>query len=80
MHAGRVGSMVVHRIANIIYPQQPLYFPSDSELEVTMWRQTDDTKVWYEWMVEAFRWVSETERIKVGGSDMCSSRKVACLM
>ncbi|KAI1164723.1 PRMT5 arginine-N-methyltransferase-domain-containing protein [Nemania serpens] len=65
----------------IFFPlKQPLYFPSDSELEVTMWRQTDDTKVWYEWMVEAFRWVSETERIKVGGSDMCSSRKVACLM
>ncbi|KAI8949904.1 methyltransferase-like protein [Xylaria longipes] len=65
----------------IFFPlNQPLYFPSDSELEVTMWRQTDDAKVWYEWMVEAFRWVSETERIKVGGSDLCSSRKVACLM
>ncbi|KAI1736400.1 methyltransferase-like protein [Xylaria scruposa] len=65
----------------IFFPlKQPLYFPSDSELEVTMWRQTDDAKVWYEWMVEAFRWVSETERIKVGGSDLCSSRKVACLM
>ncbi|KAI1110962.1 PRMT5 arginine-N-methyltransferase-domain-containing protein [Nemania sp. NC0429] len=65
----------------IFFPlKQPLYFPSDSELEVNMWRQTDDTKVWYEWMVEAFRWVSETERIKVGGSDMCSSRRVACLM
>ncbi|KAI1424815.1 methyltransferase-like protein [Xylaria sp. FL1777] len=65
----------------IFFPlKQPLYFPSDSELEVTMWRQTDDAKVWYEWMVEAFRWVSETERIKVGSSDLCSSRKVACLM
>ncbi|KAI1129873.1 PRMT5 arginine-N-methyltransferase-domain-containing protein [Nemania abortiva] len=65
----------------IFFPlKQPLYFPSDSELEVTMWRQTDDAKVWYEWMVEAFRWVSETERIKIGGSDLCSSRKVACLM
>ncbi|KAI0469351.1 methyltransferase-like protein [Xylaria cf. heliscus] len=65
----------------IFFPlKQPLYFPSDSELEVTMWRQTDDAKVWYEWMVEAYRWVSETERIKIGGSDLCSSRKVACLM
>ncbi|KAK5631446.1 hypothetical protein RRF57_007160 [Xylaria bambusicola] len=65
----------------IFFPlKQPLYFPSDSELEVTMWRQTDDTKVWYEWQVEAFRWVSETERVKVAGSDFCSSRKVACLM
>ncbi|KAI1156606.1 methyltransferase-like protein [Nemania diffusa] len=65
----------------IFFPlKQPLYFPSDSELEVMMWRQTDDAKVWYEWMVEAYRWVSETERIKVGGSDLCSSRRVACLM
>ncbi|KAI1173015.1 methyltransferase-like protein [Nemania sp. FL0916] len=65
----------------IFFPlKQPLYFPSDSELDVTMWRQTDDVKVWYEWMVEAYRWVSETERVKVGSSELCSSRKVACLM
>lgn len=65
----------------IFFPlKHPLYFPSDTELEVSMWRQTDDTKVWYEWVVEAFTWVSETQRIKVGASDMCSSRKVACLM
>ncbi|KAF2963928.1 hypothetical protein GQX73_g9649 [Xylaria multiplex] len=42
----------------IFFPlKQPLYFPGDSELEVTMWRQTNDAKVWYEWMVEAFRLV-----------------------
>ncbi|KAI1364819.1 methyltransferase-like protein [Xylaria arbuscula] len=65
----------------IFFPlKQPLYFPSDSELEVTMWRQTDDARVWYEWMVEAYRWVSATERVKIGGSGLCSSRKVACLM
>ncbi|KAI2622605.1 protein arginine N-methyltransferase [Xylaria nigripes] len=65
----------------IFFPlKQPLYFPPDSELEITMWRQTDDAKVWYEWMVEAFVWVSETQRVKVGGSDLCSSRNVACLM
>ncbi|KAI1817622.1 protein arginine N-methyltransferase [Poronia punctata] len=65
----------------IFFPlKQPLYFPPDSELEVSMWRQTDDGKVWYEWMVEAFMWVSPTQRLKVGGSDLCSSRKVACLM
>ena len=45
-----------------------------------MWRQTDDTKVWYEWMVEAFTWVSPTQRVAVGASDICSSRKVACIM
>ncbi|KAK7920629.1 arginine N-methyltransferase skb1 [Apiospora marii] len=65
----------------IFFPlKQPLYFPPDTELEVSMWRQTDDKQVWYEWVVEAFAWVGPTQRIKVGGSEMCSSRKIACLM
>ncbi|KAI1492428.1 PRMT5 arginine-N-methyltransferase-domain-containing protein [Biscogniauxia mediterranea] len=65
----------------IFFPlKQPLYFPPDTELEVSMWRQTDDAKVWYEWMVEAFMWVGPSQRVKVGGSEMCSSRKVACQM
>ncbi|KAK6824709.1 PRMT5 arginine-N-methyltransferase [Apiospora arundinis] len=65
----------------IFFPlKQPLYFPPDTELEVSMWRQTDDKQVWYEWMVEAFAWVGPNQRIKVGGSEMCSSRKIACLM
>ncbi|KAI1498617.1 PRMT5 arginine-N-methyltransferase-domain-containing protein [Biscogniauxia marginata] len=65
----------------IFFPlKQPLYFPPDTELEVSMWRQTDDAKVWYEWMVEAFMWVGPSQRVKVGGSELCSSRKVACLM
>ncbi|KAI1657408.1 Skb1 methyltransferase [Daldinia decipiens] len=65
----------------IFFPlKQPLYFPPDTELEVSMWRQTDDAKVWYEWIVEAFMWVGPSQRVKVGGSDMCSSRKVACLL
>jgi protein arginine N-methyltransferase 5 len=65
----------------IFFPlKQPLYFPADTELEVSMWRQTDDTKVWYEWLVEAWTWVGPSNRIKVGSSELCSSRKVACLM
>ncbi|XXG97409.1 hypothetical protein Hte_003710 [Hypoxylon texense] len=65
----------------IFFPlKEPLYFPPDTELEVSMWRQTDDAKVWYEWMVEAFMWVGPSQRVKVGGSDLCSSRKVACLL
>ncbi|KAI0133421.1 Skb1 methyltransferase [Hypoxylon sp. NC0597] len=65
----------------IFFPlKQPLYFPPDTELEVSMWRQTDDAKVWYEWMVEAFMWVGPSQRVKVGGSDLCSSHKVACLL
>lgn len=65
----------------IFFPlKKPLYLPPDAEVEVSMWRQTDDAKVWYEWMVETYMWVSETQRIKVGESEMCSSRKIACVM
>ncbi|KAF6845014.1 protein methyltransferase [Colletotrichum musicola] len=65
----------------IFFPvKKPVYYPADSELEVTMWRQTNDSSVWYEWLIEAYTWVSETQRIKVASSDLCSSRKVACLM
>ncbi|KAH9885977.1 Skb1 methyltransferase [Xylariomycetidae sp. FL2044] len=65
----------------IFFPlKQPLYIPPDSELEVSMWRQTDDAKVWYEWMVEAYMWVGPSQRVKVAGSEMCSSRELACLM
>ncbi|KUI67973.1 Protein arginine N-methyltransferase skb1 [Cytospora mali] len=59
----------------------PIFFPlKDAELEVSMWRQTDDTRVWYEWMVEAFAWVGPKTRVKVGASEMHSSHKVACMM
>ncbi|KAI0007529.1 Skb1 methyltransferase [Xylariaceae sp. FL0662B] len=65
----------------IFFPlRQPLYYPPDTELEVSMWRQTDDAKVWYEWMVEAYMWVGPAQRVKVGGSELCSSRRMACLM
>ncbi|KAK4040548.1 PRMT5 arginine-N-methyltransferase-domain-containing protein [Parachaetomium inaequale] len=65
----------------IFFPlKKPLYFPQDTELEVSMWRQTDDAKVWYEWLVEVYAWVGPNTRIKVGTSDLHSSRKVACLM
>ena len=60
--------------------QEPISYPADTELEVSMWRQTDDTKVWYEWRVEAWTWVGESSRVRVGASGLCSSRKVACLM
>ncbi|KAF4954627.1 hypothetical protein FSARC_12067 [Fusarium sarcochroum] len=65
----------------IFFPlKKPLFFPADTELEVSMWRQTDDTRVWYEWLVEAFTWVGPSTRVKVATSDLCSSRQVACLM
>lgn len=34
--------------------KEPLYMPSDSELRVSIWRQTNGKKVWYEWLAEGF--------------------------
>lgn len=65
---------------DFLSPQQPLYVAQDSELEVSMWRQTDDTRVWYEWVVEVYTWVGPNRRVKTGSSELHSSRKVACLM
>ncbi|KAL4987695.1 PRMT5 arginine-N-methyltransferase-domain-containing protein [Aspergillus falconensis] len=39
----------------IYFPlKTPLNVPDKGEIVVTMYRQTDDRKVWYEWMVEIF--------------------------
>ncbi|CAK7567273.1 MAG: hypothetical protein SEPTF4163_005235 [Sporothrix epigloea] len=65
----------------IFFPlKKPLYLPQDSEINVSMWRQTDDTKVWYEWQVEVFVWTGPNSRVKVAASELHSSRNVACLM
>ncbi|KAK9366456.1 PRMT5 arginine-N-methyltransferase-domain-containing protein [Lipomyces kononenkoae] len=32
----------------------PLYVPDDSEIEISIWRKTDNRKVWYEWSIETF--------------------------
>ncbi|TFK28088.1 shk1 kinase-binding protein 1 [Coprinopsis marcescibilis] len=34
--------------------KEPLYLPSDSELQVSIWRLTNDKQVWYEWHAESF--------------------------
>ncbi|WPH04446.1 protein arginine n-methyltransferase skb1 [Acrodontium crateriforme] len=78
----------------IFFPlKTPIHVPDGGELEVSMWRQTDDRKVWYEWVVELF----ETEEIRIdggedgaseirtrrkrlGSSELHSSRKNGCLM
>ena len=60
--------------------QNPLYFPDDSELEVSIWRQTDDRKVWYEWLVEVFAMIGPNKRMRLGMSETGSSRKVGFLM
>ncbi|KYK55315.1 putative SHK1 kinase-binding protein [Drechmeria coniospora] len=65
----------------IFFPlKEAITFPEDTELEVSMWRQTDDSRVWYEWQVEAWTWVGPSSRVLVGKSGLCTSRKVACLM
>jgi len=68
----------------IFFPlKTPLNFPDESELVVSMWRVTDDRKVWYEWLVEAFA-VFEDERgrrrVRLGASELHSSKKNGCLM
>ncbi|WFD35753.1 type II protein arginine methyltransferase [Malassezia cuniculi] len=34
--------------------RSPLYLPAGAELQVHMWRLTDDSRVWYEWSAEVF--------------------------
>ncbi|KAI0264494.1 PRMT5 arginine-N-methyltransferase-domain-containing protein [Gloeopeniophorella convolvens] len=34
--------------------KEPLYLPSNSELQVSIWRQTNQRQVWYEWYAESF--------------------------
>lgn len=53
--------------------------PHNSEVEVSMWRQTDDRKVWYEWVVEVFYRVNG-KKMRLAMSEMHSSRKNGCLM
>ncbi|KAK8250993.1 arginine N-methyltransferase-like protein [Phyllosticta capitalensis] len=57
----------------------PMYVPDDSEIVVSMWRQTDDRKVWYEWMLESFVEV-RGRKLRVAVSEVHSSRKAGCLM
>lgn len=59
--------------------QTPLFIPDEAEMDVSMWRQTDDRKVWYEWVVEVFVRV-KGRRSRVAMSEMHSSRKHGCLM
>ena len=56
-----------------------MHLPAGSEVEVSMWRQTDDRKVWYEWLVESFMEVNG-QRTKIGVSDLHSSQSSGCLM
>lgn len=37
-----------------VFSKEPLYLPSNSELQVFVWRLTDQRQVWYEWYAESF--------------------------
>ncbi|KAF2680016.1 protein arginine N-methyltransferase HSL7 [Lentithecium fluviatile CBS 122367] len=64
----------------IFFPlKTPMHLPSNSEVEVSMWRQTDDRKVWYEWLVESFITVGGL-RIRLNVSELHSSKSNGCLM
>ncbi len=82
-HPGTIGAKSKDMISwfPIYFPlKTPLFVPDDSEVEISIWRQTDDRKVWYEWVVEAFKVVGESMRVRVGVSEVGSSRKGGCLM
>lgn len=64
----------------IFFPlRTPLSVPDDGEVVVSMWRVTDERKVWYEWLVEIFVTVNG-KRMGVGRSEVHSSFKNGCLM
>lgn len=64
----------------ILFPlKTPMQLPANSEAEVSFWRQTDDRKVWYEWLLESYMMVNG-QRIRLGVSDLHSSKANGCLM
>ncbi|KAI4625090.1 uncharacterized protein J4E87_004936 [Alternaria ethzedia] len=64
----------------ILFPlKTPMQLPANSEVEVSFWRQTDDRKVWYEWLVESYLTV-EGRRIRLDVSDLHSSKSNGCMM
>lgn len=67
----------------IFFPlKTPLYVPAGADVEIRMWRQTDDKKVWYEWIVEVFESADANgkRRRKVGMSHLHCSRQNGCMM
>jgi len=70
----------------IFFPlKTPFYTPDHSSLEVEMWRKTDGRSVWYEWWVEGWSNVGDVgggsgQRVRLGVSEVGSSKGEACLM
>lgn len=69
----------------IFFPlKSPVFLPENSMVDVSMWRQTDDRRVWYEWMLEVYAVITDKggqeRKIKVANTELHSSEKEACLM
>ena len=70
--------------------KDPLYLPDRSTLTVSMYRKTDGRKVWYDWMTET--WMDlpappgiqvedfESQRIRLGVTEVMSSKERGCMM
>ncbi|CBX92914.1 similar to protein arginine N-methyltransferase [Plenodomus lingam JN3] len=64
----------------ILFPlKNPMQLPANSEIEVSFWRQTDDRKVWYEWLIESYMTING-QRIRLSVSDLHSSKSNGCMM
>jgi type II protein arginine methyltransferase len=65
-----------------------LYVPDGGEVQVCMWRKTDERKVWYEWQADVYMYMPDMKgkaagkgkRVRIGGSELHSSEKEGCLM
>ncbi len=61
-----------------------MYVPDASSLTVSIFRATDNRKVWYEWMVEAWSNVmyggGEKRKVRLGVSEVGSSKGNGCMM
>ena len=68
--------------------QTPIYTPDASTLTVSIFRATDNRKVWYEWMIEAWSNLlgggvgsgTEKRKIRLGVSEVGSSKEAGCMM
>lgn len=49
-------------------------------MDVTFWRETDQRKVWYEWLAEAYLTLDNDQRARLGQSELHSSKQNGCLM
>ena len=65
----------MHFIVIYSTSQAPLYLPSNSELQVSIWRLTNQRQVWYEWYAESFMPVFNTPSLSELSDDAQSPAK-----